>query len=146
MAPPGIGGGGDGGGVVPPEVSPPEVLLFSVQVTVMLPTLSAFAWNDPGAQTSWVTAEAGSGTTSEPEKATAAASTRLILTLRFMDMVYLEKRRRIRHCAARFLQSPRHCRTVLMTPTFSLDGIRRADGSRGRAVQFVWILRPFGEH
>jgi len=62
-----------------------------------------------------------------------------------MDMVYLEKRRRIRRCSARFLQSPRHCRTVLMTLTSFLDGIRRADGCRGRAVQFVWILRPFGE-
>jgi hypothetical protein len=115
----------DGGGAEP----------ASTQLTVMLPEPSGVA--EKLEQLSCV-AYTGAGATKNPPEATAAASTRLIL--RLICMVYLENRRHVAAIAPGSVCKPcATCRSIVMTVTFFLAGIRRTDDCRGQTVHIVLL-------
>jgi hypothetical protein len=88
-----------------------------------LPEPSADAVNDVLVHVS-VAACTGIGATMNPPVATAAASTRLML--RWISMVYLEKRRRVAAIAPGLFSNPcANYRLPFMTLTSPSGGIRR---------------------
>jgi len=104
------------------QEAPPPVL-GDVQLTVMLPEPSADAVNVELVHVS-VAACTGIGATMNPPVATAAASTRLML--RWISMVYLEKRRRAAAIAPGLFSNPcANYRLPFMTLTSPSGGIRR---------------------